>query len=189
MGPLRSLAPVAALALLGSCGDGDPTGTTAGSAPPAPTSTTATTRAEPPAAGPVDGRAVVVAGDQRFEFVVEDCLVGEEQTGTPYQRLSVHGSETVPYAEAQVFLAVRILVSQVVAGHEEHLIEITRMQGEDLGAADVAVPSRGGPAPDDWIEVGDGAVTGSGFRLRSTGDPVAEPLPAGDLVVDCPEDR
>ena len=144
-------------------------------------------REAPVSSGAVEpGRAIVEAGDERWEFVVSECLVGEEQTGSPYGGLILAASATEPLLESDLVLNVRILVSAAIAGHEEHVISITTpLDRPDLGAADVNVPSRGGPAPDDWIEIGDGVVTGSGFELAEI-EVGGRRFPSGTLVADCP---
>ena len=132
------------------------------------------------------GKAVVVAGDERFEFAVHECLVGEE-TGAPNRRLALSASETEPFEEARTFLHVNILVSVHIEDWEEHVIEIVRYDGANIGAADMSTPGRGGPAPDDWIQVDEDAhvVHGSGFELRVI-DESQRTLPPGTLVADCP---
>lgn len=132
------------------------------------------------------GLAIVTAGDERFEFVVFECRIGDE-TGSPQRRLALSGSLTEPFLEADVVLNVDLLVSRF--GPEEHVITITRFDGTDLGAADLATPSRGGPAPDDWIELDEDlrSVRGRGFQLAPTEVPGGDPMPPGVLVADCPE--
>ena len=178
----------------GACGDGgDPApaatqdasrSSQAPAASPAPTP--ATDAASPPSADVVPGRAIVEAGGDRWEFTVDSCLVGHDQTGSPYSRLSLSGSLAGAGDGADApFLSASILVSRVAPGHEEHVISIHRPDDPSLGAADVQVPSRGGPAPDDWIEIGDGVVTGAGFELWEI-EIGGRRLPPGTLVADCP---
>lgn len=183
----RLLFALAATSLVAGCGgsaDEVPTDTTAtGGRGPATTSTAPAELAVQP------GRAVVVAGDERFDLIVFECLVGEA-TGAPARRLALSASATEPFLDASVVLNVDILVSQHVAGLEEHRITITRRDGApDLAASDSPRPGAGGPAPDDWIEVDEaaGVVRGGGFRLGAT-DGSAQPLPAGTLVADCSDD-
>lgn len=177
----------AVLASLAGCVGGD--GRSAaepGTAEASQTSTTAVVDGPPFDVDP--GVAVVLAGDVRYEFVVFECLVGDE-TGSPVRRLALSASDTEPFLEADRFLSVDILVSQVIDGHEEHVISIFDADGSfDVGAADLATPSRGGPAPDDWIEHDPLAhvVYGEGFELRSTTLDDDTVLTDGVLVADCP---
>ncbi len=104
-------------------------------------------------------------------------------------RLALSASNTEPYLDADRFLDVNVLVSQVVDGHEEHVIEIFSTDGSvDIGADDLQLPSRGGPAPDDWIrhDADAGAVFGAGFELQSTSPDDDTVLEDGVLVADCP---
>lgn len=144
-----------------------------------------TTTSSPPAVDVAPGTAVVEAGGERFTFIVFQCLIGSE-TGSPARRLALSASETVPFLESAVVLNVDVLVSSR-SGTEDHAITITRDEGPDLGAADAGGPARGGPAPDDWIEVDEQrrTVRGSGFELRAT-DLSGASLPGGRLVADCP---
>ena len=66
------------------------------------------------------------------------------------------------------------------------VLATVRRDGSVLGAADAATPSRGGPAPDDWIDVDANTrrVTGSGFELRAT-DGGGDGLGAGRITADC----
>lgn len=132
------------------------------------------------------GRAIVVAGDERFDLIVFECLVGDE-TGSPARRLALSASATEPFLDANVVLNVDVLVSQQAPMLEEHRITITRRDGTpDLAANDTPRPGEGGPAPDDWIRVDEsaGLVRGTGFQLAAT-DGSAPPLPPGTLVADC----
>lgn len=173
----------------GGCGSGGggagPATSTSASMGPVNTRASATTG--PSITGVLPGKAVVTAGDQRWEFIVHDCLLGEE-TGSPNRRLALSASDTEPFLDAGLVLNVDILVSQRVPGVEEHVISITDAGPDrpDLGAADVPLPSRGGPAPDDWIQVDEQtrAVRGHGFELRAT-SPGGPQLEAGTLVADC----
>lgn len=173
---MRPIIPllVAAGVLAGACGDDDE-----GAA-------TTTTEDAPDASLEVqDGQAIVEAGGERFEFIVHECLVGEE-TGSPTRRLALSASQTEPFLEADVVLNVDILVSQAVPPQEQHTITITRFDGVDLASTDFRKPAGGGLAPDDWIEVGDGLVTGSGFELRAEDlDRDDAVLADGKLVADC----
>ena len=130
------------------------------------------------------GRAIVEAGGERFTFILHECLVGEE-TGSPNRRLALSASTTEPFLEADEVLNVDILVS-TATGAEDHVIAITRRDRPTLGAADSSMPSRGGPAPDDWITVDAeaGVVSGAGFELRAI-DGAGEPLADGTLIADC----
>lgn len=146
----------------------------------------ATTSTAPADLAVQPGRAIVVAGDERFDLIVFECLVGEE-TGSPARRLALSASATEPFLDAKVVLNVDVLVSQQAAGLEEHRITITRHDGTpDLAANDTPRPGAGGPAPDDWINVDEsaGVVRGTGFQLAAT-DGSAPPLPSGTLVADC----
>lgn len=182
-------AALAVLAGLSACGDDadpvEPASTSPSEPDRAAESHGDPERAPAAAASAVDpGTAVVEAGGERFEFVLDECAVGEEQTGSPYARVRLTGNLADSGGGADGFLNVSILVSRVLPGHEEHVITITRLEAPSLGAADVNVPSRGGPAPDDWIEVGDGVVTGAGFELREI-EPGGRTYPGGTLVADC----
>jgi hypothetical protein len=131
------------------------------------------------------GTAVVEAGGERWVYLVYECLVGAD-TGSPNRRLALSASATEPFLESDDVLNVDILVGQAT-GTEEHVITLTRTGVTNLGAADVAMPSRGGPAPDDWIEIDEeaGVVHGRGFELRAT-DGSGESFADGRLVADCP---
>ena len=173
---MRAAIALLVVVIVGACSsDGD-----GGPAPQAESASASTTRVdvEP-------GTAVVVAGGERWEYVVHECLVGAD-TGSPNRRLALSASATEPFLESDDVLNVDILVSQAT-GTEEHVITLTRMRHADLGAADVSTPSRGGPAPDDWIEIDEDAavVHGGGFELRAT-DGSGESYADGRLVADCP---
>ena len=188
MAPLRALAAAAVVAAVAACGgDGN------GSAPPpaatgkATTTTAAviTTTPSRPAVEVAPGTAVVEAGEERFTFIVFQCLIGAE-TGSPGRRLALSAGDSEPFPESAVVLNVDILVSARF-GTEDHVITIARDDGPDLGAADAGGPARGGPAGDDWIEVDEErrTVQGSRFELRAT-DGSGLSLPSGRLVADCP---
>lgn len=148
----------------------------------------ATTSTEPAELAVQPGRAIVVAGDERFDLIVFECLVGAE-TGSPARRLALSASATEPFLDANVVLNVDVLVSQLAPMLEEHRITITRRDGTpDLAANDTPRPGAGGPAPEDWITVDEraGLVRGTGFQLAAT-DGSAPPLPSGTLVADCSE--
>ena len=131
------------------------------------------------------GTAVVEAGGERWVYLVYECLVGAD-TGSPNRRLALSASATEPFLESDDVLNVDILVSRAT-GTEEHVITLTRTGDTNLGAADVAMPSRGGPAPEDWIEIDEhaGVVHGGGFELRAT-DGSGQSFAGGRLVADCP---
>ena len=178
------LCVAAALLSIPACGSDDGEETAAPrSEESSTTSSSVDASSPPPDVEP--GHAVVEAGGQRLTFIVFDCLVGDE-TGAPNRRLALSASNTEPFAEASEVLNVDILVSRAT-GQEEHIIAITRRDRASLGASDTPTPSRGGRAPDDWIEVDEenGAVHGDGFELRAT-DGSGDVLPAGRLVADCP---
>ncbi|WP_436794430.1 hypothetical protein [Actinospongicola halichondriae] len=185
----RWMVVLAALAVAGCAGDDDG-GQPAATSAPSSTTSSADLAESGPAFAVEPGTAVVEAGGERFEFVVFECLVGTDGGG-PTRRLALSGSDTEPYLEADRYLSVNILVSKVVDGHEEHVIEIFSIDGSlALGAADFQTPSRGGPAPGDWIhhDTDAGVVFGSGFELRSTSADDATVLEDGVLVADCPAD-
>lgn len=195
---------VAACGLAAACGAGSTEpegaavtaaepGTTASSSPAAPGSVPTGEGSGQEAAGTllpvVPGRAVVVAGDLRRELVVFECRVGAE-TSAPNRRLALSASETVPYDAAELFLSVDILVPRSIPD-EEHRVSLFRMDGTStLGASDIGVPSLGGRAPDDFVEVRDEdgrrVVRATGFELWDTSNPAVAPLPPGELVADCP---
>ena len=177
------IAPVVLVLLLATaCSSDDDDG--GGSAQPEATSGSSTSSAS----ADIDvepGTAVVEAGGERWVYVVYECLVGAE-TGSPNRRLALSASATEPFLESDDVLNVDILVSQAT-GTEEHVITLSRMRAANLGAADVGAPSRGGPAPDDWIEIDEqaGVVRGEGFELRAT-DGSGPSYADGRLVADCP---
>lgn len=187
-GRVRPLTAAAVSVLAVACTSGNDAPRTPES--PRPTASTASTPSTAPGAtglenDVVPGTAVVTVGGERHAFVVFECLIGAE-TGSPNRRLALSASETEPFPEADVVLNVDVLVSSRT-GTEDHLISILGFKGSDVGAGDVATPSRGGPAPDDWIHVDEvgRVIRGSGFELRAT-DPTAASHPAGTLVADCP---
>ncbi len=179
------------VAVVAACGNGNEAASTEAPAPSDEPLSEDPPPDDPEPVGPAfevgAGTAVVEAGGERFEFVVFQCLVGDD--AGPTRRVALSASDTEPYLDAGRFLNVNVLVSSVIDGHEEHVIEIFSVDDTlDVGAADLQLPSRGGPAPDDWVHV-DGAagvVYGSGFELQSTSPDDDTSFGDGVLVADCP---